>query len=172
MHIGTARNKNLSNTIKALKGLTFKLIVVGKLSTRELKIAEQCSVELENHVNISPEKMLALYDSVTALSFCSTYEGFGLPIIEAMARGTPVITSAVGSMKEVAGDAAILVDPHDINSIHNAFVQLEDPEKLKDLIARGHENIKRFNHEDYKRAYIRLLDECLNPTDAITTSRD
>ena len=73
-------------------------------------------------------------------------DGFGLPILEAMALGVPVITSNRTSMPEVAGDAAILVDPEDISSIRNAMEQvIESPEIRRDLIQKGVIRSKAFN---------------------------
>lgn len=79
-----------------------------------------------------------LLNEATALVFPSKYEGFGLPILEAMACGTPVVTSNVSAMSEVAGDAAILIDPHDAGAVSAAMrVLAERGERWSDLRNRG-----------------------------------
>lgn len=94
-----------------------------------------------------PEKDLpGLYKGAIALIFPSLYEGFGLPVIEAMACGTPVITSNITSLPEVAGEAAILVDPQSIEQIKVAIVKLCSDEALrKKLIEAGIAQAKKFS---------------------------
>jgi glycosyltransferase involved in cell wall biosynthesis len=95
---------------------------------------------------VSEDELAALYRGALFLVFPSFYEGFGLPIIEAFACGTPVITSNVTSMPEIAGDAALLVDPHDVDAIAEAMVRLaSSPELRKTLVARGYERIGTFS---------------------------
>jgi glycosyltransferase involved in cell wall biosynthesis len=85
--------------------------------------------------------------------FPSLYEGFGLPPLEAMAAGTPVITSKVSSLPEVVGDAALLVDPMDAGAIADAMARVLDDEALRrDLIRRGHERAEVFS---WKRSVAR-----------------
>jgi glycosyltransferase involved in cell wall biosynthesis len=80
----------------------------------------------------------ALYSLATALAYPSLYEGFGLPVLEAMACGTPVLTSNVSSLPEVAGDAAMLVDPADVESIAAGLRELlESASRRSALAARG-----------------------------------
>lgn len=80
----------------------------------------------------------ALYNAATAFVYPSFYEGFGLPILEAMACGTPVITSSISSLPEVAGDAALLVDPTDTKALAFALQRLvKDSSLREDLSRRG-----------------------------------
>jgi len=80
------------------------------------------------------------------MTYISYFEGFGIPILEAFSAGVPVITSNVTSMPEVAGDAAILVDPFDINDIAEAMNNITENESLrKDLIQKGYERRKKFS---------------------------
>ncbi len=72
---------------------------------------EECKIEYENFIDISNEELVKKFIECDMLLFASTYEGFGMPIVEANIVGRPVITSNILSMPEVAGDAAILVDP-------------------------------------------------------------
>ena len=88
----------------------------------------------------------ALYRLASVFVFPSLYEGFGLPPLEAMAAGTPVITSNVSSLPEVVGDAALLIDPMDAGAIAEAMARVLTDEALRaGLIARGHERVKTFS---------------------------
>ncbi len=90
----------------------------------------------------------ALYAGALALVFPSLYEGFGFPLVEAMLAGTPAVASATSSLPELAGDAALLVDPLDPAAIAAAMGQLSDDEALRrDLIARGQLQARRFTWE-------------------------
>ena len=91
------------------------------------------------------------------------YEGFGLPILEAQATGRPVITSNEASMPEVAGDAAILVNPYEVVEIKEAVEKIISDKKLReDLIKKGIENIKRFTPEKIAENYASLYRKTFN----------
>lgn len=97
----------------------------------------------------------ALYSGALLSPFVSLYEGFGLPILEAMACGTPVVTGTRSSLPEVAGDAALLVDPSDTDAITDAIARLVTDSALRDeLIQRGYERARRFT---WDAAAARLL---------------
>lgn len=86
----------------------------------------------------SEEELAALYQGALALVFPSLYEGFGLPIVEAMACGTPVLTSTITAMPEVAGDAAVYVDAYQVESIADGLKKLAaDPDLRNELRERG-----------------------------------
>lgn len=96
---------------------------------------------LQGHVDIrgycEPAALRALYGGALALVFPSLLEGFGLPILEAMACGLPVLTSDCGATAEVAGHAALLVDPHDTGAMHLALARLADDALLRARLAAG-----------------------------------
>ncbi len=97
----------------------------------------------------------ALYSGALALVFPSLYEGFGLPVLEAMRCGTPVIASTTSSLPEVAGEAALLVDPHDVEAMVQAIARMVDDAALRArLVARGHTQAERFT---WQRAAERTL---------------
>jgi glycosyltransferase involved in cell wall biosynthesis len=90
--------------------------------------------------------MIQKYVECDIMTFVSTYEGFGMPILEAQSTGRVVITSNISSMPEVAGLGAHLVDPMDVTSIRNGIVKLINNSTYRnELIANGYENIKRYN---------------------------
>ena len=95
---------------------------------------------------VSDEDLPFLYSGARAFVLPSLHEGFGVPIIEAMACGAPVITSNCSSMPEVAGDAAILVDPHSVESISAAMHEiLNNPTQTENLKKAGLERVKQFS---------------------------
>lgn len=100
----------------------------------------------------SDEQMIALYSLAKALIFPSLYEGFGLPIIEAQACGTPVITSNRAPMTEVGGAAAIFVDPE--TPVSAAQIILDELPTIHERVPQGFENIKRFESLKLCQAYV------------------
>jgi glycosyltransferase involved in cell wall biosynthesis len=94
---------------------------------------------------IPQDDLPAVYSRATAFIYPSLYEGFGLPVLEAMACGTPVITSNVSSMPEVTGDAGVLVPPHDVEALAGAIERLlGDAELRQDLSRRGMARAREF----------------------------
>ena len=94
------------------------------------------------------EDLLRFYHAAECLVYPSFYEGFGLPVLEAMACGCPVITSDVSSLPEVAGEAALLIDPHRIETITSALVSLlTNPDLSQNLIQKGFKQARRFTWE-------------------------
>ena len=107
----------------------------------------------------SDDDLAALYSGAEALVFPSLYEGFGIPCLEAMACGTPVIASHAGSLAEVVSDAGIVVDPHDAGAIALGISRLmEDPAFRDDLVARGYAQAARFTWEASGRQLRTLLE--------------
>ena len=105
----------------------------------------------------------ALISGALAFVFPSLYEGFGIPVLEAGACGVPVITSNTSSLPEVAGDAALLVDPHDVEAIAEAMRRLVTDDALRsELARRGLENVQRFSWEKCARETLAVLLEAGN----------
>jgi len=164
LQIGTKHNKNVPNLIKALHGIHCKLVILGTLDDSLNHILQASGINYENYHNLSYPDVENLYRSCDFLVFVSTYEGFGLPILEAQSVGRPVVTSNAASMPEVAGEAAVLVDPHDIQSIRNGIQKVIKDENLrKDLIQKGLKNVKRFTPEriasEYAKLYLEIIPE-------------
>ncbi len=107
---------------------------------------------------VSDEELHALYAGCECFVFPSLYEGFGLPIVEAMAAGAPVLTSDVSSMPEVAGDAALLVDPRSTDAIAEGLKQLLTDAALRErLRAAGRERAKQFSWDRCAAEHLDLL---------------
>lgn len=102
---------------------------------------------------VSDEELAALYNGATLVVHPSRYEGFGLPVIEAMHCGTPVVTTTASSLPEVAGGAAVLVDPDDALAFADAIQDLvDDPARRMELAEAGLAQVRRFDHEQLGRA--------------------
>ncbi len=116
---------------------------------------------LDEHVRflgyVAHGDLPALYSGAALLAFPSLYEGFGLPVLEAMACGTPVVTSSVSAPAEVAGDAALLVDPLDTDALAEAMGRLLSDEALRaDLVRRGLERAKHLSWDRTARETLSL----------------
>ncbi len=94
------------------------------------------------------EELELLFGSATVLVYCSLYEGFGLPIVDSMACGVPVITSNISSMPEVGGNAALYVNPRNIDDIKEKLTEIMNDQNLRtDLVKKGLEQVKKFSWE-------------------------
>ncbi len=124
----------------------------------ELGIVESCAV-----FGFVPEGDIApLLSGADALAFCSLYEGFGLPILDAFRCETAVLTSNVSSMPEVAGEAAVYCDPGDCRSIAEGMTRLLRDADLRDLLVRrGRERVQQFTWEGTAETICRIFEKCL-----------
>ena len=111
---------------------------------------------------LSESLLQASYRGALALAYPSLYEGFGLPLLEAMSVGTPVIAAQVSSLPEVAGDAALLVDPFDVDALAGVLEQVAgDAELRADLAARGFRRVRRFSWERAAQETLAVYREAL-----------
>lgn len=111
---------------------------------------------------VKREELKAFYQGAEAFVFPSLYEGFGLPPLEAMALGTPVVTSGVSALPEVVGDAAMIVKPENVFDIARGVREvLLDRHHREELIARGHEQVKRFSWYDTARQVLETYRDVL-----------
>lgn len=158
LQLGTAPNKNIIRTAQALKGFCCKLIILGKLNDEIINALQQNNIEYENiSASISNEEVARLYQNCDVVSFASTFEGFGMPIVEANVTGRVVVAGNVASMPEIAGNAAELVNPFDVSAIRNGFLKvINDDVYREQLIANGFENAKRFNKQKIANQYFDL----------------
>jgi glycosyltransferase involved in cell wall biosynthesis len=146
LHIGTAWNKNLARHAEALSGIKCHLHIIGNMDENGIEMLKKYKIDYTNSMNLSDEQMQAAYQNADMLLFCSTFEGFGLPILEAQSVGRVVVTSNTSSMPEVAGDSACLADPLSILSIREAVLKvINDAAYRADLLERSRANIKRFD---------------------------
>jgi glycosyltransferase involved in cell wall biosynthesis len=165
--IGTLHpRKNYARLIEAFERLEIRdlrLVIVGKrgwLSEgifRRAKISNlQSLISILNYVPATD--LPALISGARVFAFPSLYEGFGLPILEAQACGTPVVCSMTSSLPEAAGDAVLFFDPLDVDAIAGALQRaLTDDALRAKLITRGFENVKRFSWEVSARQVLQAL---------------
>ena len=157
LHIGITPNKNLERVAQALAGIDCTLVVIGPLSAEQSAMLVHQGIAFENHSNLPRDELLDQYIRCDLLLFASTYEGFGLPIIEAQAVGRPVVTSDLAPMPEAAGGAACLVDPYDVPAIRRGVLRvIDDAAYRDDLVARGLRNVERFRAVRVAARYAQL----------------
>lgn len=121
-------------------GLQGDVILVGRMGAEDLRV---------------------LYQQATLLLFPSLYEGFGIPVLEAMASGTPVITSSTTSLPEVAGEAAVLIDPHDPSALGDAMVRLAQDGTLREwLRLAGRQHVKQYDWARIAEQTLRVYVHC------------
>ncbi|MEM9983878.1 MAG: glycosyltransferase family 1 protein, partial [Bacteroidota bacterium] len=147
--------KNLLGLLKALlmlpKGHRPPLVVVGKgkVYGRQMMAylhRQGLGKEVYFRSEMGNEELPSVYAQALGLVYPSFYEGFGLPIVEALSQGTPVITSRFSAMPEAAGPGALLMDPHDPADIARAIIKLRDDEALRfRLVQEGQRYIQRFS---------------------------
>ncbi len=155
LQVGTASHKNIPNLITALKGINCTLKIIGKLEPKFSELLRY--IRYENVNDLNEEEMQNAYSDADIVSFCSTYEGFGLPIIEAQMFGKPLITSKLSPMKEVAGEGACLVNPLEIEDIRSAILKIiSDEDYRKAVVLQGFNNIKRFDSNKITQQYADL----------------
>ena len=140
-------------------GRNLKLLIVGGKGFQSDRILREVKEAAGEHViwtGYAPSNDLpSLYSCAEALVYTSLYEGFGLPVLEAMACATPVITSNNSSLKEVAGDAALLVDPENVEDISNSMRRIIEDKTLYNMLSN--KGIERASHFSWEEAARRTL---------------
>lgn len=153
-------NKNVLGLVKACKKIKVPLVIVGKQAAQKSfdhkHIENQPLKTLIDEYGKDPdiirlgfvpdEDLVVIYNLATVYCQPSFYEGFGLPVLESMVCGTPVVASKKSSLPEIVGRAAVLIDPYDIIDIANGLtVAIEDRDLREDLIQKGLKQAKKFS---------------------------
>lgn len=158
LYVGSNKpHKNLARLVEAFASVhrhpacaSLRLIIAGRWDPRYPEAPTRArQLDVMDRViflpDVADDALPALYSGAELFVFASEYEGFGLPVLEAMACGTPVICANRSSLPEVAGDAARLVDPYDVTDLAAAIVELASrPERRAELQARGLAQAARF----------------------------
>jgi glycosyltransferase involved in cell wall biosynthesis len=154
LQIGTKSNKNINLLIQALKFIPCELHVVGILEEDTLELLEENKIDYVAHNHISFEALNYLYVDCDIVTFISTYEGFGLPILEACAVGRPLVTSCISPMNEIAEDAAVKVNPYNIFDIRRGLLKIiEDDAFRVELIEKGRRLAQKYHIETVQKMY-------------------
>jgi len=160
LQVGTKANKNIERLALALEGISSELIIVGPLDTELKNTLQKLEIKYENHIAVSNQELVKLYHDSDLVSFVSTYEGFGLPIIEAQAVGRVVLTSNCSSMPEIAGEGALFVNPYSVQEIREGITKiLNDNDMRARIIQKGYENVERFKFTHILDKYLDLYKE-------------
>jgi glycosyltransferase involved in cell wall biosynthesis len=157
LYVGAKRfNKNIMVLLKGYAACKFKreidLVFVGdgddfRPREREVISASLREGTIRNLGVLNQEQLVVAYNSAVALILPSLHEGFGLPVLEAMACGTPVVASNATSLPEVGGDAALYFDPSDSDALAHGLETIVSPSVRQDLIARGMARAAKFTWE-------------------------
>ncbi|OCL25566.1 hypothetical protein U472_14640 [Orenia metallireducens] len=170
LYVGNIKpHKNIPRLLKALSKVNedSKLIIVGKRDKAYDEIFEVIDkYQLNERVIftgfVPDEDLILLYNAATLFVYPSLYEGFGLPPLEAMACGTPVITSNVSSLPEVVGDAAITINPYNIEELSDSINKvLSSKELQQELSQKGLERSKEFTWRRTAEETLKVYEELL-----------
>lgn len=147
--------KNLERLIRAFDrakdaGIPHQLVITGEQGWKFNKDAALSGIKHREDIQfigyVPDEDMPALYSAADLFLFPTLYEGFGIPVIESQACGTPVLTSNCSSLPEVGGDTAVYVDPYSIEDISDGILRiLQDPALAKELTQKGLQNARRYS---------------------------
>jgi glycosyltransferase involved in cell wall biosynthesis len=170
LYVGTLQpRKNLERLVRAYAklqaagSLPADLVLAGGQGWLSPPLAElAASLGVGDRVHllgyVADAELPALYSGALGFCFPSLFEGFGLPVLEAQQWGVPVMSANNSALPEIAGDAALLVDPTDIDAIAEAMLRLSQDEPLRQqLIQAGYENVKRFSWEKAARETLAVL---------------
>lgn len=174
LYVGSIEpRKNIPRLLEAYAllrqwSVNWQLVIVGARnfwkSTPVAAVVER--LRLQDYVHftgyIAEQDLPAIYNGADLFVFPSLYEGFGLPVLEAMACGTPVVTSNRSSLPEVAGDAAILIDPYDVDALTIAMQRiLSDPDLAYEMATKGMIRAREFSWERTARETVAVYEEVL-----------
>jgi glycosyltransferase involved in cell wall biosynthesis len=145
LQIGTRPNKNLERVAEAIQGLPCHLTIVGPLTSSQRALLKNLGIRHTACQDLTHEEVVERYRDCDLVVFASMSEGFGLPVVEAQSMGRPVVASRIPVLEEIAGDAAVFVNPNDVVSIRAGILSvIQSPQLYEDLVGKGLRNAQRF----------------------------
>ena len=160
----TIRLLNAYNIIK--DKVPHKLVLTGGVTWKSKKVSDLVESMKDNVIKLGyvpDEDMPLLYNLANLFVYPSLYEGFGLPPLESMACGLPIITSNISSIPEVVGDAGVIVDPYNIDDLAKAMYEVLTNTKLReDMVKLGLDRAKQFNWEKCAKETLDVLEDVYN----------
>jgi glycosyltransferase involved in cell wall biosynthesis len=157
LQIGTKSNKNINRLIESIKFIPCELWAVGVLEEDTKTLLAKNNIRYVSYENITFNVLKGLYEACDIVSFISTYEGFGLPILEAFAVGRPLITSCISPLDEIAEDAASKVNPYNIFDIRRGLLKIiEDDTFRAEMIRKGRAVAEKYQITKVQQMYENL----------------
>ena len=166
--VGTIEErKNQLNLVKAFEKCNFddlELVLVGRGKAYKLEIEDYIATQKLNNVkiltNVVTEDLPALYQATKLFAYVSFFEGFGIPIVEALASKVPILAATGSCLEEAGGDAAIYVNPYDVTAISDVLCEINRNESLcKQLIENGKQQILKFENKKLLEQMLKIYDE-------------
>lgn len=174
-------NKNLLGIAEATAGQGLDVVFVGKAFERRVDLEHVELKDYREFLNkwkanslvhllgfVEDKDLIKIYNLATVTLLPSFYEGFGLPILESQACGTPVITSSVSSMPEVIGEGGLLIDPNSPSELKEAVLKVFTDEKLREnLVKKGLNNFQKFSWERTIKKTVEIYQQALKQSEKI-----
>ncbi|MFI3302530.1 MAG: glycosyltransferase family 1 protein [Rikenellaceae bacterium] len=162
LHVGTFERKNLQRTIEAIAPFRCHLRIVGNVGDDVVSKLKIYNIDYSVVNNLTDEDILREYEACDIVNFPSTFEGFGMPILEGQAMGRIVLTSNISPMKDICGEGAVLVDPFSVDSIREGYKQIIESEELRsDILVKGRQNVANYTIDLVANSYMNLYKSML-----------
>ncbi len=160
LQVGTHERKNIPILIEAIKEIECTLHLIGELNIDLKNKLEDNKIDYKVTLKASPEEMNSIYSQSDVVLIISSEESFGMPIIEAQAKGIPVVTSKKSAMPEIGGRGVAYVNEKDKESINKTISKILQNDTFRnELIGLGKKNAERFSLNEISKQYLKLYQE-------------